>query len=72
MKDREKRLDLLWQLPLICFIIAGITGLLYRLGLVGIHVWDLNLEHIRHAHSHLMFFCWAVLLLLSEKVIDSL
>ncbi len=60
MKDRDRTLDLLWQLPLICFIIAGITGFLYRLGLVGITIWDLHLENIRHAHSHLMFFCWAV------------
>lgn len=50
----------LWQLSLGCFILAGLTGFAYRLGLVGTDLWGLSLENIRHAHSHLMFFCWAV------------
>lgn len=50
----------IWQASLACFILAGITGFLYRLGLTGIELWGLSLENIRHAHSHLMFFGWAV------------
>ena len=56
----KRSLQLLWQLPLACFILAGLTGFLYRLGLIGLDLWGLSLENIRHAHSHLMFFCWAV------------
>lgn len=53
---------LLWRISLACFIVAGLTGFLYRLGMVG---WlpaslGLALDNIRHAHSHLMFFGWAV------------
>lgn len=50
----------IWQLSLGCFILAGLTGFAYRLGLVGTDLWGLSLDNIRHAHSHLMFFCWAV------------
>jgi len=45
---------------LLAFFIGGITGFGYRLGLLGWLPLNLNLENIRHAHSHLMFFCWAV------------
>jgi len=44
---------------LIYFILAGLTGVLYRLSMVGWSPWELNLDFIRHAHSHLMFFGWA-------------
>lgn len=60
MKKRIPSLNLLWQLSLSCFILAGLTGFLYRLGLTGSDLWGLSLENIRHAHSHLMFFGWAV------------
>lgn len=53
-------LSILWKLPLACFVLAGLTGFLYRLGLIGANVFGLSLENIRHAHSHLMFFSWAV------------
>lgn len=61
-KPLKNRIGLLWKLPLGCFVLAGLTGFLYRLGMVG---WlpaaiDLSLESVRHAHSHLMFFSWAV------------
>lgn len=54
--------SLLWQTSLACFIIAALTGFLYRLGMVGwLPAWSgLALDNIRHAHSHLMFFGWAV------------
>lgn len=59
---RLQRSSLLWQISLACFILAALTGFLYRLGMVG---WlpsslGLALGNIRHAHSHLMFFGWAV------------
>ena len=60
MHRRRRSLNLLWQLPLASFILAGITGFAYRLGLIGVDLWGLSIENIRHAHSHLMFFCWAV------------
>lgn len=52
----------LWNISLGCFVVAALTGFLYRLGMVG---WlpaslGLGLDNIRHAHSHLMFFGWAV------------
>lgn len=54
--------SLLWKISLGCFIVAAFTGFLYRLGMIG---WlpgylGLALDNIRHAHSHLMFFGWAV------------
>lgn len=60
MNKRRRTLELLWQLPLASFVLAGITGFAYRLGLIGVDLWSLSIENIRHAHSHLMFFCWAV------------
>lgn len=50
----------LWHLSMLSFVIAGTTGFGYRLGLIGFLPFDLGLENIRHAHSHLMFFGWAV------------
>lgn len=52
----------IWQWAIFSFIIAGLTGFLYRLGFVTTLPFDLNLENVRHAHSHLMFFGWASLL----------
>ena len=60
MNKRRRSLELLWQIPVACFILAGLTGFIYRLGLIGTDLWGLSIENIRHAHSHLMFFCWAV------------
>lgn len=52
----------LWNISLGCFIVAALTGFLYRLGMIGwLPAWlGLALDNIRHAHSHLMFFGWAV------------
>lgn len=44
----------------IAFIIAGMTGFLFRLGMAGYDIWHFELGNLRHAHSHLMFFSWAV------------
>ena len=47
-----------WQLSLLSFIIAGITGFLYRYGMLYPLPEGISLANIRHAHSHLMFFNW--------------
>lgn len=48
----------IWKLALLSFIIAGITGFIYRYGMLyPLPEW-LNFANIRHAHSHLMFFNW--------------
>ncbi|MFH5832314.1 hypothetical protein ACG2F4_01545 [Halalkalibaculum sp. DA3122] len=49
----------LWQVILCCFVLAALTGVLYRLGMIMPLPADLSLQNIRHAHSHLMFFGWA-------------
>lgn len=55
-------LSRLWKISLGCFMVAALTGVIYRLGMVGLlPAWlGLSLDNIRHAHSHLMFFGWAV------------
>lgn len=50
----------MWQLSLGCFLLAAFTGVLYRFGMIGYLPDGLGLENVRHAHSHLMFFGWAV------------
>lgn len=47
-----------WQFSLLSFIVAAITGLLYRYGMLYSMPEWLNFANIRHAHSHLMFFNW--------------
>jgi len=47
-----------WFLSLACFVIAGFTGFLFRWGMIGNIYGEMSLQNIRHAHSHLMFFCW--------------
>jgi hypothetical protein len=59
---RTRAYPLLWKVALSCFLLAALTGFMYRLGMIG---WlpaslGLALDNIRHAHSHLMFFGWAV------------
>jgi len=52
----------IWQWALFSFVLAGLTGFVFRMGFVFPLPELLNLENIRHAHSHLMFFGWASLL----------
>lgn len=62
----------LWHASVACFLLAALTGFLYRLGMLGWIPGDLALNTIRHAHSHLMFFGWAVPLpfyIIMQKVI---
>lgn len=48
----------IWKLSLLSFVIAALTGALYRYGFLGSLPYGLHLSNIRHAHSHLMFFNW--------------
>ncbi len=48
----------LWQLSLFSFILAAITGFLYRYGMLYPLPEIFHFANIRHAHSHLMFFNW--------------
>lgn len=57
-----KRNSEIWQWALFSFVIAGLTGFLYRIGFIFALPSGLEFENIRHAHSHLMFFGWASLL----------
>ena len=47
-----------WMGALACFVVAGATGVLFRIGvLVGLPA-GLQFGNVRHAHSHLMYFGW--------------
>ncbi len=62
----------LLHVSLACFVLAGLTGFLYRLGMMGWVPGELSLGNIRHAHSHLMFFGWAVplpLYIIMQKIL---
>lgn len=48
-----------WYVAIAFFTIAGLTGVCFRLGMLGTDLFGLSLQNIRHAHSHLMFFGWA-------------
>ncbi len=48
----------IWQLSLGSFILAALTGFLFRLGMLTPLPDLFDLVNIRHAHSHLMFFNW--------------
>lgn len=48
----------IWKLSILSFVIAGLTGFLYRYGFLMPLPELLHLGNIRHAHSHLMFFNW--------------
>lgn len=55
INDADRRL---WIAALAAFILAGITGAVFRSGLAIGFTTGLDLENIRHAHSHLMMFSW--------------
>ncbi len=51
-----------WFGALGCFLLAALTGVLFRLGQVsGGLPAGLAFDNVRHAHSHLMYFGWATL-----------
>lgn len=47
-----------WVWSLGCFVLAGATGILFRMGVAYGWTAGLGLVNIRHAHSHLMYFGW--------------
>lgn len=47
-----------WLAALGCFILAGLTGALFRFGMLYGLPEGLQLGNVRHAHSHLMYFSW--------------
>jgi hypothetical protein len=49
----------IWKWALACFILAGLTGILFRFGLAQGLTLGFNLINVRHAHSHFMYFGWA-------------
>lgn len=60
-----------WQGALACFVVAGSTGVLYRVGLLFGLPGALEFDHVRHAHSHLMYFGWvtpAIMALIAERL----
>jgi len=59
MKNPKNSKSKSWQWAFLCFVVAGLTGFLYRVGFVTGLPDGCNLINIRHAHSHLMFFGWA-------------
>jgi hypothetical protein len=52
-----------WAGALALFVLAGLTGVLYRFAVAFVWTPDemggLVLGNVRHAHSHLMYFGWA-------------
>lgn len=52
----------IWHWSMFSFILAGLTGFLFRFGFVEPLPMGLSFENLRHAHSHLMFFGWGSLL----------
>ncbi len=70
---RLRNSSFLWQASVGCFILAGLTGFLYRLGMLGWMPGELSFDNVRHAHSHLMFFAWAVPLpfyIIMQKIVE--
>lgn len=59
MNDFGDKVSGFWQWAILSFIIAGLTGFIFRLGFVISLPTGWDLSNIRHAHSHLMFFGWA-------------
>lgn len=69
-----KPFNRVWQLSLLSFIIAAVTGFLYRYGMLYPMADSLNFANIRHAHSHLMFFNWVsppVMIWIASQLVPS-
>lgn len=55
----SKSLGQLWHAALACFVLAAVTGTLFRVGATGAGLpLGLDFGNVRRAHSHLMFFSW--------------
>lgn len=55
----------IWVCSLGLFVVAALTGVLFRFGMVYGWTGGFDLEHIRHAHSHLMYFGWGTPVLMT-------
>lgn len=53
-----------WLAALACFVLAGTTGVLFRVGMVAGLPAGLAFDNVRHAHSHLMYYGWVTPLLM--------
>ncbi|MDZ7721086.1 MAG: hypothetical protein U5K72_19855 [Balneolaceae bacterium] len=58
MKLIDNNYRTIWKLSLLSFLLAALTGFLYRVGMLYPLPSSLDLINIRHAHSHLMLFNW--------------
>lgn len=58
MQIEEQRFKWAWPAALTCFVVAGSTGSLLRFGMLQGYPAGLQLQNVRHAHSHLMYFGW--------------
>jgi len=58
MEQKDQLLQKVWLWSLSFFLLAALTGFVYRWGLIGGDLLGLRLSNVRHAHSHLMFFNW--------------
>jgi hypothetical protein len=59
MMDREIQFfRSVWLWSLGFFLLAALTGFLFRYSMITGDTFGLRLSNIRHAHSHLMFFNW--------------
>lgn len=56
---RVRTLAWAWRGALGCFVLAGLTGFLFRFAQATGQTLGLELGNVRHAHSHLMYFGWA-------------
>jgi len=58
MEQKDQLLQKVWLWSLLFFLLAALTGFVYRWGLIGGDTLGLRMSNVRHAHSHLMFFNW--------------
>ena len=47
-----------WRGALAFFVLAALTGAFFRFSVAGGATYGLDLGHVRHAHSHTMYFGW--------------
>lgn len=65
MKNKLQSFWHIWQFSLLSFVVAGVAGFLYRYGMLAPLPDFLAMHHIRHAHTHLMFFNWVTIPLMT-------
>jgi hypothetical protein len=58
VKSINNQYSRIWKLSILSFLIAALTGFIYRVGMLYPLPGSMDLVNIRHAHSHLMFFNW--------------